>query len=104
MPTNLEQRFHQAMIEVYKEAKSKLGYNATRFLQMVTEHGGVEAARRLINASEPSEGYGRLFELGRLDLTVEAYALRPEWAALFSPKELELARRRLREYGYDAAE
>lgn len=43
-----ERAFHQAMVRIYQRAKDEVGYNATRFLQMVAEHGGVEAARHLL--------------------------------------------------------
>jgi hypothetical protein len=45
MASAVEQAFDQAMIGIYRAAKTDLGYNATRFLQMITDHGGVAAAR-----------------------------------------------------------
>ncbi len=48
-----------------------------------------------------SDGYAALWERKRLDLTVEALILRPEWLELFSELEREIARQRLAEYGYD---
>ena len=101
MHTDLERRFNDAMLDVYRRAKSEASYNATRFLGMVTEMGGYEAARTLIHASTVSEGYTALWERRRLDLTVEAVILQPEWRDLFSELEREIARRRLAEYGYD---
>jgi hypothetical protein len=38
---------------------------------MVNEMGGVGAAKKLINDPFPSDGFRRLWETGRLDLTVE---------------------------------
>jgi hypothetical protein len=101
MTTDLEKRFNNAMQEVYHLAKSEAGYNATRFLGMVTDQGGYETARTLIHAKEVSEGYVALWERKRLDLTVEAVILRPEWRDLFSELERDIARRRLRAYDYD---
>ena len=43
-----ELRFHRAMVAIYETAKRDLGYNATRFLQMISEQGGVAAARQLL--------------------------------------------------------
>ena len=43
----IERAFHDAMLDVYKRAKSEAGYNATRFLTMVNEHGGLETARHI---------------------------------------------------------
>jgi hypothetical protein len=101
MPTDLEKQFNEAMLDVYRRAKAEAGYNATRFLGMVTEMGGYETARTLIHAPTVSEGYTALWERGRLDLTVEAVILQSKWRDLFSELERDIARRRLAEYGYD---
>jgi hypothetical protein len=68
---------------------------------MVSEHGGYETARILLHARTVSEGYTALWERGRLDLTVEAIILGPDWRDLFAELEREIARRRLAEYGYE---
>lgn len=102
MPTQLELEFHRAMVDIYKRARDEAQYVATRYIRMVGEHGGVETARILINSDDPSEGYTALWERGRLDLTVEALVLEPRWHPLFEPEEIEKARQRLREYGYEA--
>ena len=96
----LAKQFHQAMLEIYKAALDECRYRPIRFLQMVTEHGGVEAAKILINAQEPSDGFTRLWECKHLDLTVEAHAIKPEFEELFTEEEGQKARRRLEEYGY----
>lgn len=92
--------FRDAMREVYRRAKAEAGYNATYFLQMLSELGEIETARRLIMASKPSQGFTVLWEKGRLDLSVEAQVLRPEFAELFTDDELDAARARLDEYDY----
>ena len=51
---------------------------------MVVERGGLLTARYLLHAPTVSEGYAALWERKRLDLTVEAMILQPEWHALFS--------------------
>lgn len=91
----LERRFDGAMMEIYERAGLELGYWATRYLQMLRRHGGLETARRLLNAKLTSDGYAHLREAGRLDLTVEAYALRAEFQPLFAADELASARDRL---------
>jgi hypothetical protein len=101
MPTKLESRFHAAMLDVYHRAKSEAGYNASRFLTMVSDQGGHEAARTLLHAANVSDGYTALWERKRLDLTVEAVILKPEWHDLFSEAERNIARARLAAYGYD---
>ena len=92
--------FNEAMLNIYREAKSEAGYNATRFLNMVVENGGIATARYLLHASTVSEGYTALWERKRLDLTVEAMILAPKWRSLFTADEIGIAVHRLREYGY----
>lgn len=101
---SLENQFDAAMIDVYKRVKAECGYNAVRFLRMVTEIGGLETARQLINANTPSDGYTFLWQHGRLDLAVEAVAIQPQFTTLFTPKEIEAAQNRLAEYGYQASD
>ena len=38
----LETEFNDAMMDLYCLAKEECHYNATRFLEMLREHGGVE--------------------------------------------------------------
>jgi hypothetical protein len=93
--------FDQAMFNIYRRAKDEAGYTATIFLGMISDRGGLLTAKTLINASKPSDGYTALYELGRLDLTVEAMVLETlEWHELFTDDELKRARRRLNQYGY----
>ncbi len=103
MPTEAESQFNEAMLNIYRRAKAEADYNATRFLSMVVEHGGLETARYLLHAGTVSEGYTALWERKRLDLTVEAMVLRPEWGTLFSDVERRIAVNRLREYGYSGS-
>ncbi len=96
----LEKEFDMAMWDIYKRAKVEADYNATRFLQMLHQHRGLETARILLHASNVSDGYTALWERGRLDLTVEALILQKKWHPLFSNQEIEIAQGRLKEYNY----
>ena len=89
------------MVDLYKRAKAEAGYNAGYFLGMVSDIGGLETARYLLHASDPSDGYVALWELGRLDLTVEAAILSPRWYPLFTDGERAIARERLEAYRFD---
>ncbi len=101
--STLVQKFEQAMFDIYRRAKDETGYRPTIFLDLVTTRGGLQTAKTLINSSRPSDGYTRLYELKRLDLTVEAVvADHPEWHSLFTDEELGKARARLKAYGYNA--
>jgi hypothetical protein len=97
----LTKQFHQALVDASQSAKKEAKYNATRFFQMLSEHGGLETARILLQASGVSEGYTKLYEKNRLDLTVEYIVLQPQWRDLFTAEELEIARWRLKAYGMD---
>ena len=93
---DLSKQFDAAMFEIYRRAKSEAGYNATVFLRMVTDRGGLSTAKYLINSPKPSDGYTHLYERGRLDLTVEAMVVEStRWHGLFTVEELAKARLRL---------
>lgn len=66
----------------------------------MTEKGGVEAARSLILKDGGTDGFAKLWELGRLDLSVEALVLKDEYKELFTDHEREACRYRLKEYNY----
>jgi hypothetical protein len=97
---DLESAFHKEMLEIYERAKTECNYVATRFRQMVGEVGGLVAAKRLLASEGYSEGLTRLWEEGRLDISMEALVIRDPWRKLFTVEELEIARRRLTELGY----
>ena len=97
--TDLEDAFDHAMMQIYVQAKQEAGYTATRFHQMLTDHGGVETARRLL--PQMSDGFAELWRRERLDLTVEALVVQRRWASLFTGQELEMARGRLKECGLE---
>jgi hypothetical protein len=80
---------------IYVNAKREVGYNATRFLVMLREHGGLATAHRLLSDDRIHDGLGELIIAGRPDLTVEALVLREEFQPLFSDGELRTARERL---------
>jgi hypothetical protein len=95
-----ERRFHQDMVAIYETAKRELGYTATRFLQMISEHGGLATARQLLWSEQPSDGFTTLWLRHRLDLTVEAHVLHEEFTTLFTDADRQRARDRLESYGW----
>lgn len=99
-PKSLEHKFDQAMINIYLEAKS-IGYTPSIFHRMLTEHGGLQTAKQLINAPNISDGYTKLWERKRLDLSVEAVVYENlEWHPLFTQEELDKCQKRLSDYRY----
>lgn len=80
--------------------KKKYNYTPTIFINMINEHGVVEAIRRLINNPKPSSGYTKLYELKALNLSMEAIILEENWNNIFSEEEKSKAKKRLNQYGY----
>src|SRR5262245_17734500 len=81
MLDDIKARFHDEMLAVYRRAKDECHDNATRFLQMVREVGGVQAAKALLHAEGYSEGLTALWELGRLDISMEAVVIQQPWSS-----------------------
>ena len=105
----LENLWDLEMRILYDEAVKYCHYRATYFLQMVVDHGGLEAARILLHKEGISEGLATLWQYGRLDLTMEARMFQRDatgarkWQSLFTPEEFDIARARLVELGYAPA-
>ncbi|MFL6140442.1 MAG: hypothetical protein ACJ72N_01055 [Labedaea sp.] len=94
--------FERAMRRLYTEALEQTGYRAGYFIQMVSELGGLGAAKALLAPGRPThDGFTTLYLHGRLDLTVEATVLaNPAFAELFTEDELDTAHQRLALHGY----
>lgn len=104
MTTTIERSFNEAMMNVYRRAKTEAGYTASIFHRMLMDHGGVETAHRLLAEQNVSEGYGELYIRKALHLTVEAVIFdHPEFHELFSDEELAKVHERLVEYQYPPA-
>jgi hypothetical protein len=88
------------MKDVYVRAKAEANYTATYFVGMLSTYGGLGTAQRLLASTDISTGFAALYERGRLDLTVEAVVVQPQFASLFSDEEIETAQQRLDQLGY----
>jgi len=98
--TDMETDFRNEMLGIYGKAKEECHYNATYFLRMVREIGGVAAAKRLISSNAPKTGLFKLWECGRLDISMEALVLSHQFRSLFTEEELKRSRQRLEDLGY----
>ena len=101
MTSRAEREFHREMVAGAATLKREIGYNPTRFNQMVAQHGGPEAVRHLLTGRDASDGFTTLWEHQRLDMSVEACALLPWYSDLFTDDQRATARRRLSEYRFD---
>lgn len=97
------EEFTQRMLRIYTDGRDQIGYTAHRFREKVNRDGGVTAAKYwLRRGSSATEGFIRLLDHGRLDLSMEAVVLERRWAHLFTQAELTVARNRLQEVAYSA--
>lgn len=77
---------------------NEYNYHPRYYIRMIIKHGSMETARQLIMANHYHEGFARLCELKRLNLTIESIVLEPEFEPLFSPELINEAQKRLNEY------
>lgn len=89
--------FQEELFRLAKEIHDLTGYNPTDLKQMVNQSGGVQAAKVLLGKPNVSEGFTKLWEMGRLHLALEFVVLQPEWRHLFTADELKRAKKRLDE-------
>ena len=95
--------FDQAVLEVVDRCVNELRYNPRYFRVMISQHGALGATRKLLAAPAVSDGFVKLWENDRLDLTAEALVLDERFVVLFTDEERETARRRLEDFGYRRA-
>ena len=92
-------QFENELKDKMLRAKKECRYNPTRFNQMLSQHGGVETAKRLIGSGiasgNPSDGYTTLYLCGRLDLTMDHSVCTPEYQSLFTSEEINYCKRLL---------
>jgi hypothetical protein len=77
-----------------------------RWLQMEQEHGTLGACKRVLTPASEAQWVRiltPLYETNGLKWSVEAAALKPEFAPLFTDDERAVARDRLQQFGYDPA-
>ena len=97
----LQEQFNRAMWKIYSDAKTEVKYNPEYFRKMLDDFGGLETAKRLLSKDTLSNGFTKLWELERLDLTVEALICdNKKYWKLFTDEELKEAKKRLDDLGY----
>ena len=72
----------------------------TRFLQTVEKFGIVRTAQEIFRKGRTSDCFERLIEEKRLELTMEAILVKPEYASLFTDEEVNACYDLLCENGY----
>ena len=93
---NFEKRVQEAIREMLT-----LGYKPKAFITMMMTEGTVNAVKKLINSEKIPDGFTKLWELKRLDLSMENIIQENEWHELFTDDERNKARKRLKDYGFN---
>ena len=96
MPPTTEQKraFHGATIELI-QAISREVYRPTYFIQLMASEGAYDAACQVVSSNNLPDGFQRLLQENRPELTIEFLVTQPEWAHLFDAEILDAARGRL---------
>lgn len=97
----LKSNFERELLKAVETCINLYGYRPTYFLRMLENYGPVNTATQLATANKFHEGFTKLWELGRLDLTVEAIMLRDPHRELFPKEVLAKASSRLKALGYN---
>jgi hypothetical protein len=84
-----------ARVQAAIVAGDELGYYPSILVGMLKDCSAVSVAVKLVSASEVKYGFLQIVDLGRVDLTLEAIMLEPQFAPLFRASVLEVARFRL---------
>ncbi len=91
----MEEKFLNALEAAAQEAQ-RIGVR----LRPVDRAKALENTRRCLSGNRDSEGFGQLQSKNRLDLTVEALAVKKAYTALFTDEQVNNALMRLLSAGY----
>ena len=100
---SLSRKYTDFLLELCDRTYKETGgvYNPTRLRSLVAAHGGAWATYRILMKKEPNLGLGKLWELGRLDLSLEAQLLQhEEFHPLFAPSVPKACKRVLEDHNY----
>ncbi|WP_457747228.1 hypothetical protein [Sulfurimonas sp.] len=93
---SIEEQFNQEMLDLYQVVGKATGYWANYYLRFVRKHGGLAYAKKALGKKDDTQdGFKKLIEVGRPDLSVEATVLKGEYRSLFTYDEIKEAQRRI---------
>jgi hypothetical protein len=90
----LHKEFDERLRRDVEECR-KIGYQPTRFEEMLRTSDGCALAKRMVKPGILQDGLKKLAELNRLDLALESVMLEPKFQSLFNGDELDAAKWRL---------
>lgn len=96
----LQNKFNEEVFESIEKMKKEV-YTPTRFIRMLhqSNNNAVEVAQK-VALKNATIGIEILYEKGRLDLSMEALIVKPEYKELFSSQVINACARRLKSLGY----
>jgi hypothetical protein len=97
--SDLQAEFQEALRGLLRESRA-IDPLSVYMLKRLDEEGGLPMAKRVLTERGQQTGLMRLWREERLEISVEALVLRPEYRMLFSADELQEARKRLSVLGY----
>jgi hypothetical protein len=93
------EEFTQHLWATVRETEAA-GYDPRRFKTMLNTDGGFDAVKRILESGKPSDGFTKLWEFKRLNLTCEAILVESKWRPCFGDDLLARSERVLRQSGY----
>lgn len=99
----VEDEFDRAVLGQIDRCLKELRYNPSYLRLLISQHGALGTARRLLTQPAVSDGFVKLWENQRLDLTLEALVLEPRFGDLFTDSERNTARSRMDDFGWPGA-
>lgn len=99
MDSRENEEFTKLLRSAVGEAE-KLKYRPAKFKKMLDAYGGFDTVNRVLASGKPSDGFTRLWELGRLDLTCEAIIVETKWRSYFDDNLLAKAEKLLGDMRY----
>jgi 5-methylcytosine-specific restriction protein A len=91
----------QALFDAYQRSGKDLNFWAHRFRNSLKKKGGLAVAKAMLNkkaAGGITEGFLKLVDANKPELSVESIILLPQFRGMFSQEERETAEIRLRQY------
>lgn len=84
------------MEDLYHVVGKSTGYWANYYLRSVRKIGGLAHAKKALSQKDTAQdGFKKLIEVGRPDLSIEASVVKEEYRPLFNTEEIREAQRRL---------
>ena len=97
--SDLQAKFHEALRVLLDDSRQIDPFAVLR-LKRMDDESGQQLAKGVLAATGQQTGLLRLWQDQRLEISVEAPVLHPEYRVLFSATELAEARKRLSVLGY----